>query len=331
MLNSGGDTMELNIEFKQSNKPLVRILVIGVGDAGCNAVNRMIDDNVSGIEYVGINTNIMNLANCKATKTIAIGERIANGVGSGGDPTVGESAAGESAESIEECIKGSDMIFISAGMGGGTGTGAAPVVASIAKKLGILTVAIVSKPFSFEGTIRMRKAEEGIKKLKQAADSIIILNNDNIFKIAEEDIDAKAAVRKTDEILVKSLAGIAEIINRRADLNLDFADLKNVLSDKGEIYIGTGEASGENKGTQACIMAMNNPLIETSVHNASNLLYFLTGKIKMKDFSAVGKKLTEKYGSRARTYYGFDDSGNGEDSCKLIVIVTGSKEGNALF
>lgn len=318
--------MSFTIDLKEKTNAIAKILVIGVGDAGCNVVNRMIEDNVQGVEYVGINTNVMNLANCKAPKTIAIGERVTNGVGAGGDSSVGEKAANENIETIEECLKNADMVFISAGMGGGTGTGAAPVVAEVAKKLGILTVGLVSKPFSFEGNIRKKKADEGIKRMKQSVDSIIILNNDSIFKVAEEDIDAKEAVRKTDEILKKSLAGITEIINRPADLNLDFADLKRVLTNKGEIYIGTGSASGDNKGMEACNKAMNNPLIETSIQKASNIIYFISGKIKTKDFQGVGKKLSEKYGNQANMYFGFDNPENCEDTCNLIVIVTGTKD-----
>ncbi len=314
--------MAINIDVKDRINAIARILVIGVGDAGCNVVNRMIDENVQGVEYIGINTNVMNLANCKAPRTIAIGERITNGLGAGGDPVIGENAAKESLDTIEKTINGADMIFISAGMGGGTGTGAAPVVAQIAKDLGILTVGIATKPFFFEGGVRLKRADEGIKNLKKVVDSIIVINNDNIFKIAEEDMDAKEAVRKADEVLEKSLAGITDIINRPADLNIDFADLKKAMTNKGEIFIGIGKGNGDNKGIEAFEMAINNPLIETSFRRASNIIYFIRGKLKIKDFSGVGKKLVDKYGSQANVYGGFDDSNYNEETCNLIVIVT---------
>ena len=314
----------MSIEIKPNEFNVVaRIIVVGVGGAGNNAINRMIDDNVQGVEFIGINTDKQDLACCKAPKLIGIGERLTKGLGAGGDPTIGEGAAKESVDELEAALTGADMVFVTCGMGGGTGTGAAPIVAQIAKELGILTVGIVTKPFSFEGAVRERYAEEGIAKLRECVDSIIIIKNDNIFKVADDDMDAKMAMKKADEILEHSLSGITDIINRQGDFNLDFADLKKAMTDKGDIYIGIGQASGDNKGIDACNMAIENQILETDIVGASDVVYYVQGKVKFKDFTGVGKRLLEKCGSQANVFGGFLSEDNGQDSCTVTVIATG--------
>ena len=314
----------MSIEIKPNEFNVVaRIIVVGVGGAGNNAINRMIDDNVQGVEFIGINTDKQDLACCKAPKLIGIGERLTKGLGAGGDPTIGEGAAKESVDELEAALTGADMVFVTCGMGGGTGTGAAPIVAQIAKDLGILTVGIVTKPFSFEGNVRERYAEEGIAKLRESVDSIIIIKNDNIFKVADDDMDAKMAMKKADEILEHSLSGITDIINRQGDFNLDFADLKKAMTNKGDIYIGIGQASGDNKGIDACNLAIENQILETDIVGASDVVYYVQGKVKFKDFTGVGKRLLEKCGSQANVFGGFLSEDNGSDSCTVTVIATG--------
>ena len=314
----------MSIEIKPNEFNVVaRIIVVGVGGAGNNAINRMIDDNVQGVEFIGINTDKQDLACCKAPKLIGIGERLTKGLGAGGDPTIGEGAAKESVDELEAALTGADMVFVTCGMGGGTGTGAAPIVAQIAKELGILTVGIVTKPFSFEGAVRERYAEEGIAKLRECVDSIIIIKNDNIFKVADDDMDAKMAMKKADEILEHSLSGITDIINRQGDFNLDFADLKKAMTDKGDIYIGIGQASVDNKGIDSCNMAIENQILETDIVGASDVVYYVQGKVKFKDFTGVGKRLLEKCGSQANVFGGFLSEDNGQDSCTVTVIATG--------
>ena len=314
----------MSIEIKPNEMNVVaRIIVVGVGGAGNNAINRMIDDNVQGVEFIGINTDKQDLACCKAPKLIGIGERLTKGLGAGGDPTIGEGAAKESVDELEAALTGADMVFVTCGMGGGTGTGAAPIVAQIAKELGILTVGIVTKPFSFEGSVRERYANEGIAKLREVVDSIIIIKNDNIFKVADDDMDAKMAMKKADEILEHSLSGITDIINRQGDFNLDFADIKKAMTNKGDIYIGIGAASGDNKGIDACNMAIENQILETDIVGASDVVYYVQGKVKFKDFTGVGKRLLEKCGSQANVFGGFLSEDNGSDSCTVTVIATG--------
>lgn len=312
------------IELKSNEMNAVaRIIVVGVGGAGNNAINRMIDDNIQGVEFIGINTDKQDLACCKAPKLIGIGERLTKGLGAGGDPAIGEGAAKESVDELEAAITGADMVFVTCGMGGGTGTGAAPIVAQISKELGILTVGIVTKPFSFEGNVRARHAEDGIAKLREVVDAIVVIKNDNIFKVVDDDIDANEAMKKADEVLENSLSGITNIINRQGDLNLDFADIKKAMTDKGDIYIGIGQASGDNKGVVACNAAIDNQLLETDIVGASDVVYYVQGKVKIKDFRGVGDLLNEKCGDQANVYGGFLTEDNENDSCTVTIIATG--------
>ena len=322
----------MSIEIKPNEMNVVaRIIVVGVGGAGNNAINRMIDDNVQGIEFIGINTDKQDLACCKAPKLIGIGERLTKGLGAGGDPAIGEGAAKESVDELEAALTGADMVFVTCGMGGGTGTGAAPIVAQIAKELGILTVGVVTRPFSFEGQVREKYANEGIAKLREVVDSIIVIKNDNIFKVADDDMDAKMAMKKADEILEHSLTGITDIINRQGDLNLDFADIKRAMTNKGDIYIGIGQASGDNKGVDACNEAIENQLLEIDIVGASDIVYYVQGKVKLKDFTGVGKRLLEKCGSQANVYGGFLSEDNGSDTCSVTVIATGLTAEESMF
>ena len=227
------------LEIKSNNSDLAaRIIVVGVGGAGNNAVNRMIDEQVMGVEFVGVNTDSQALALCKAPKHLQIGEKLTKGLGAGARPEVGEKAAEESVEEISAMLKGADMVFVTCGMGGGTGTGAAPIVAKMAKDAGILTVGVVTKPFKFEAKTRMNNAESGIERLKEHVDTLIVIPNDKLLEICDKKTTMPEALKKADEVLQQSVSGITDLINVPAVINLDFADVKTVMLDKGIAHIG---------------------------------------------------------------------------------------------
>ena len=228
-----------------------KIVVIGVGGAGNNAVNRMVEENIQGVEFIGVNTDKQVLQYCKAPNTIQIGEKITRGKGCGAKPEIGEKAAEESREDITNAIKGADMIFVTCGMGGGTGTGAAPVIAEISKELGILTVGVVTKPFSFEGPVRMRNASQGISKLREHVDTLIVIPNDKLLQIVDRRTSMQDAFNKADEVLQQSVEGITDLINSPGLINLDFADVQTVMKDKGVAHIGIGAGRGDDKAQEA--------------------------------------------------------------------------------
>ena len=228
-----------------------RIIVIGVGGAGNNAVNRMIDEQIGGVEFIGINTDRQALQLCKAERTIQIGEKLTKGLGAGAKPEIGEKAAEESIEEIKEAIQGADMVFVTCGMGGGTGTGGAPVVARLAKDMGILTVGVVTKPFKFEAKTRMNNALAGIQKLKESVDTLIVIPNDKLLEIVDRRTTMPDALKKADEVLQQAVQGITDLINLPALINLDFADVQTVMTDKGIAHIGIGAGKGDDKALDA--------------------------------------------------------------------------------
>ena len=221
-----------------------RIIVIGVGGAGNNAVNRMIDEQIGGVEFIGINTDKQALNFCKASSALQIGEKLTKGLGAGAKPEIGEKAAEENLDEIKDAIKGADMVFVTCGMGGGTGTGAAPVVARAAKEMGILTVGVVTKPFRFEAKTRMQNAIAGIEKLKDSVDTLIVIPNDKLLEIVDRRTTMPEALKKADEVLQQSVQGITDLINKSAIINLDFADVRTVMRDKGVAHIGIGTGTG---------------------------------------------------------------------------------------
>ena len=228
-----------------------RIIVVGVGGAGNNAVNRMVDESIGGVEFVGINTDKQALAMCKAPTIVQIGEKVTKGLGAGAKPEVGEQAATESSEEIKQTLTGADMVFVTCGMGGGTGTGGAPVVASIAKELGCLTVGVVTKPFRFEANKRMENAQKGIEKLQQAVDTLIVIPNDRLLDIVDRRTTMPEALKKADEVLQQAVQGITDLINQPALINLDFADVQTVMTNGGIAHIGIGESKGDDKALEA--------------------------------------------------------------------------------
>lgn len=249
-----------------------KIIVIGVGGAGNNAVNRMVEDTIAGVEFIAINTDKQALLMCKAPTTIQIGEKVTKGLGAGAKPEVGQQAAEESTEDIRQAIQGADMVFVTCGMGGGTGTGAAPVVAGIAKEMGILTVGVVTKPFRFEARTRMNNALAGIERLKENVDTLIVIPNDKLLEIVDRRTTMPEALKKADEVLQQAVQGITDLINLPALINLDFADVQTVMKDKGIAHIGIGQAKGDDKALEAVKQAVASPLLETTIEGASMLL-----------------------------------------------------------
>lgn len=255
---------------------MAKIKVIGVGGAGNNAVNRMIDVGVTGVEFIAINTDKQALMLSKAPTKIQIGEKITRCLGAGGDPTVGEKAAEETREEISNALKGSDMVFVTSGMGGGTGTGAAPIVAQIAKELGILTVAVVTKPFAFEAKKRMQNAERGIASLKEKVDTLVVIPNDRLLQVSERTTTFTEAFALSDEVLRQGVQGISDLISIPGLINLDFADVKTIMYDTGMAHMGIGRASGENRAEDAAKAAINSPLLESSIDGARGVLLNIT-------------------------------------------------------
>ena len=276
-----------------------KIIVIGVGGAGNNAVNRMIDENIGGVEFVGVNTDKQALLLCKAPTLIQIGEKLTKGLGAGAQPEVGAKAAEESMEELSAAIEGADMVFVTCGMGGGTGTGAAPVVAKIAKDQGILTVGVVTKPFKFEAKARMVNALSGVDKLRENVDTLIVIPNDKLLEIVDRRTTFPDALKKADEVLQQAVQGITDLINMPALINLDFADVKTVMSDKGIAHIGIGNAKGDEKAIEAVKLAVASPLLETTINGASHVIINISGDISLIEANeafaaqsvAVGKEL----------------------------------------
>lgn len=260
---------------------VANIKVVGIGGGGNNAVNRMVAANITSAEFVAINTDKQALLMSKATHRIQIGEKLTRGLGAGSDPEIGQKAAEESKAVITEMLKGSDLVFITAGMGGGTGTGAAPVVAQIAKELDILTIAVVTKPFNFEGKTRMENAEKGIANLKKFVDTLVIIPNDKLLKIVPKGTPVVEALRCADDVLRQGIQGISDLIVTPSLINLDFADVKTIMKDKGLAHMGIGRGKGENKTIDAVRQAVQSPLLETNIEGATGILLNVKGGLDL--------------------------------------------------
>ncbi len=300
-----------------------KILVIGVGGAGNNAVNRMIEENILGVDFVCVNTDKQHLKNCKAPQCIQIGEKLTKGLGAGAQPEIGQKAAEESREQLAEIIKGADMVFVTCGMGGGTGTGAAPVVAQIAKDMGILTVGIVTKPFKFEAKTRMTNAISGIDRLKEHVDTLIVIPNDKLLEIVDRRTTMPDALRKADEVLQQGVQGITDLINVPGLINLDFADVQTVMKDKGVAHIGIGMGTGDDKCIDAVKQAITSPLLETTIQGASHVIINISGDISLIEANDAATLVQELAGDSANIIFGamFDDVN--PDTATITVIATG--------
>ncbi len=265
----------------QHNQPqtesFARIKVIGVGGGGCNAVNRMIEEGLSGIEFITVNTDAQALLLSKAPTRVRIGDKVTRGLGAGGDPEMGRKAAEESAEELYEVLKGSDMIFVTAGLGGGTGTGAAPIISQIAKEVGALTIGVVTRPFAFEGWRRQQSAESGISKLKEHADTLIVIPNDRLLQIVDKRASLQEAFRVADDVLHQGIQGISELITVPGLINLDFADVRTIMSEGGAALMAVGRASGEDRSRVAAEMAISSQLLDITIDGARGILFNVTG------------------------------------------------------
>ena len=312
--------------------PVARIVVLGIGGAGNNAINRMIDDGVKGVEFVGVNTDEQDLRHCRASKRIAIGEKITGGRGCGAIPEIGESAANESKEAIRailretETQKKADMVFITCGMGGGTGTGAAPIVANIAKEEGILTVAVVTKPFRFEGKVRMSRAVAGINKLYPNVDTLISISNDKLLSVVDVKDGFREAFAKADEILKQSIRGITDLINLPALVNLDFADVATVMRGKGLAHIAIGDGQGENRVSQAIKKAMDSPLLDTTIDGATDLIVSICGEVSLMDVDAAMREIEPKLSPDVNIIFGAREDDNLKDQASVTLIATGIRD-----
>ncbi|MCM1181123.1 MAG: cell division protein FtsZ [Clostridium sp.] len=300
-----------------------KILVIGVGGAGNNAVNRMVDENINGVDLVAINTDKQVLATSKAPTKIQIGEKLTKGLGAGAKPEVGAGAIEENREEITELVKDADMVFVTCGMGGGTGTGAAPVVAEISRGLGILTVGVVTKPFSFEGKPRMNNALAGIDRLKDNVDTLIVVPNDKLLQICDKRTTIPDALKKADEVLQQGVQGVTDLIQSPGIINLDFADIQSVMRDKGIAHIGIGRGSGEDKAVEAIKQAMESPLLETTVSGATDIIINFAGNIGMIEAYDAVNYLTEAAGEDVNIIFGTVDNETLGDEVSITIIATG--------
>jgi len=313
--------------FNLNNKigEFIDIKVIGIGGGGGNAVNRMIDAKLQGVNYVSANTDAQVLAFSNAEQKIQIGSKTTKGLGSGSDPKIGRKAAEEDKGRIDKALKGSDMVFITAGMGGGTGTGGAPIVARISKDLGALTVGVVTKPFSFEGHKRMRQAEEGIKLLKECVDTLIIIPNDRLLQIVEENTSILDAFKIADEVLLHGIQGITEIVVEPGLINVDFADVKKIIENAGTAIMGLGRASGENRAIEAAQRAVNSPILETKIDGAKGLLFNISGSssLTLHEVNRAAEIISKAANPDANIIFGAVINKGLNDEVKVTVIATG--------
>lgn len=318
----------LEIKINEADNA-ARILVIGVGGAGNNAVNRMIDESIAGVEFIGINTDKQALQFCKAPTAMQIGEKLTKGLGAGAKPEIGEKAAEESSEELAQAMKGADMVFVTCGMGGGTGTGAAPVVAKIAKDMGILTVGVVTKPFRFEAKTRMSNAIAGIERLKESVDTLIVIPNDRLLEIVDRRTTMPDALKKADEVLQQAVQGITDLINVPGLINLDFADVQTVMIDKGIAHIGIGKAKGDDKAIEAVKQAVSSPLLETTIEGASHVIINISGDISLIEANEAASYVQELAGDEANIIFGAMFDENAQDEATITVIATGLDEHGA--
>ena len=317
------------LEIKSNDtESAAKIIVVGVGGAGNNAVNRMVDESITGVDFVGINTDKQALDLCKAPRLLQIGEKLTKGLGAGAKPEIGQKAAEESSEEISNALKGADMVFVTCGMGGGTGTGAAPVIARLAKEMGILTVGVVTKPFSFEARVRMQNALMGIDNIKSNVDTLIVIPNDKLLQIVDRRTTMPDALKKADEVLQQAVQGITDLINVPAIINLDFADVETVMKDKGIAHIGIGVGKGEEKAADAVRMAVESPLLETKIDGATNVIINISGDITLVDANDASSYIQNLAGDDVNIIFGAMYDEAQADTCTITVIATGITDKN---
>ncbi len=307
---------------------MAQIKVVGVGGGGNNAVDRMIEDGLDGVEFISVNTDSQQLVDSKSPVKIQIGEKLTKGLGAGGNPDIGERSAEETQEEVTQALKGADMVFITAGMGGGTGTGAAPKIASISKEMGILTVGVVTKPFKFEGKKRMANAERGIMELKKNVDTLVIIPNQRLMGIIDKKTTLTEAFKKVDEVLRQGVQGIADLISKPGVINLDFADVRTIMADQGIAHMGIGQASGENKAEVAAKAAIQSPLLETTIEGAKSVLINFSGDsdLGLLETEEAAELIRESLDPEAEIIFGTTINEDLTDQVVVTVIATGLED-----
>lgn len=316
-------------QIKPEVESFARIKVIGVGGSGKNAVNHMINSKVRGVDFIAVNTDAQDLHYSEAKKKIHIGKNLTRGLGTGMDPDLGRRAVEETKEEIQEAIKGADMVFLACGLGGGTGTGAAPVIARTAKELGTLTVGVVTKPFTFEGNQRTRIAESGLEQLRQSVDALIVIPNDRLLATITKDTSAKDAFAMCDDILKQAVEGISDLITTPGTINIDFADIKAVMEGAGGALMGIGRASGEKRAEEAAKLAINSPLLEVNINGAKGVLFSIAGgdDLTMFEIHDAAKLITESVDPNAKIIFGtVRDERLKKGEIKITVIASGFPE-----
>lgn len=319
-----------HMEVKPKIETFARIKVLGIGGSGTSAVNRMTELGIRGVEFISINTDSQALHNNKADKKVHIGKGLTKGLGSGMNPELGRQAAEENVEELEEAIDNADMVFLTCGLGGGTGTGASPIVAELAKNKGILTVAVVTKPFTFEGSKRKEVAEVGYDNLKDKVDAIISIHNDRILQIIDKKTSLIDSFKTVDEVLRQGIAGISDLITTHGIVNADFADVRSIMEDAGTALMGIGQASGENRAAEAARLAINSPLLELTIDGAKGVLFNITGgsSLGMFEIDEAAKVITKSIDPDAKVKFGAVIEENMGDDVRITVIATGFDEGN---
>ena len=319
---------EVNEELDE-NTPICKIKVIGIGGGGNNAVNRMIYAGITSAQFVAINTDKQALLMSKAPSRLQIGEKLTRGLGAGADPEVGKKAAEESRELIEDVLKDTDLVFVTAGMGGGTGTGAAPVVASIAKEMGILTIAVVTKPFRFEGRKRMDNAEHGIKELRNVVDTLVVIPNDKLLTIVPKNTPIIEAFKTADDVLRQGIQGISDLIVTSSLINLDFADVKTIMKNKGLAHMGLGRGKGENRTIEAVRQAVSSPLLETTIEGATGIILNIKGSpnLTLDEVYESADLVKEVVDPSCNIIFGSGIDSKMEDEVEITVIATGFNDG----
>ena len=315
--------METN--SKAQTETFARIKVIGVGGGGCNAVNRMIDEGMQGIEFITVNTDAQALVMSKAHTKVRIGDKTTRGLGAGGNPEVGKKSAEESSEELYEALKGSDMVFVTSGLGGGTGTGAAPIVAQIAKEVGALTIGVVTRPFTFEGGKRSQNAEQGIARLKEHADTLIVIPNDRLLQIVDKKATLQESFRAADDVLRQGIQGISELITVPGLINLDFADVRAIMSEGGAALMAVGTASGEDRAAKAAEMAISSQLLDITIDGARGILFNVTGgqSLTLFEVNQAAAIIKETAHPDVNLIFGAVIDPNMGDEIRITVIATG--------
>ncbi len=317
------------LQFEINDQGAANVKVIGVGGGGCNAVNRMIDAGLKGVSFMAVNTDRQALDGCKAETRLQIGEKLTKGLGAGANPEIGQKAAEENVEELRKFISGADMVFITAGMGGGTGTGAAPIIAKVSKDLGVLTVGVVTKPFTFEGKKRRDHADLGIKFLKKYVDSLVVIPNDRLLQVADKNTSVLQAFFMADEVLKQGVQGISDLIAEAGLINLDFADVKTVMSDRGMAHMGIGRGKGDDRVNEAVQNAVQSPLLETSIDGAKAILLNVMGgyDLGMLEVNQVAEQIEKAADREAIVIFGASIKEELKDEIVVTVIATGFEGG----